>query len=362
MPTIEEIYSKLFNIPEKWDYYNIGKKTQNPFKSKDYETCSNFIQNYIKRSEKNSPELIEFIKNLNSRSLHTVSTFFLGIYLYKESDLLRENIDEELMNYRDSENNRMNFSYVWFLICFFHDIGYQVERKKLKYKSFQDFFQKECKDLELPKVDGVPDLYADIYSSYFDYRIEKHGVNDHGIFAAHILFRDLCKIREEKNKDHSQSLHWGEELIKVFSFASWIVLAHNIWYIKDNDDKCLIDSYERSNLHQLIRKEKEDNKGYEYKISFKDYPTFFLFCIVDSIEFLKRIQNVDCLKSIKLDIEDSKNNCKIIIAPNLSCRCCKEKVIKACKKLEDWLIPVTEDDGTIIIEIKNETQIVKEAN
>ncbi|MDR0941587.1 MAG: hypothetical protein LBM68_05115 [Bacteroidales bacterium] len=346
METLHTIYTNLIDQPKCWDYYNKNECTFLFENLNKVSTCNDFISTYFRHAGKEKNTFKGFADSLGERTKHVVSTFFLGIYLYENSNYIKENIDTELKTYKET-NNSVEFTFIWFLICLFHDLGYTIEEEKDNelYTSFSDFLEKNlCKSSELKKNAGVPNFYANIYKSYFQYRIDVHKKNDHGICAARILFKDLCKIRKRKedNNDENDELIWDKSLIDVYNFAAWVILAHNIWFI-DTNNPCKIAEYNCAGLKELIRKDKE------YKISFKEFPTFFLFCLVDSIEFLKNVKDISCFKEIELDIKNSDNEeCQIIVKSNLCCGC-HDRVLDSVADLNNWLTTTTKNGNEVTI-------------
>lgn len=252
--------------------------------------------------------------------------------------------------FSDNEIDR-DFTFVWFLISLFHDMGYLIEEDKIdqkpKYSSFKDFLASECKNKKLRNFSGVPEFYSGIYKPYFKYRIKEQQINDHGICGAFLLFKNLYEIRKRKveKPEPDDKLCWDKFLIEIYNFASWIILAHNIWYANCNhQDK--VAEYNYYKLNKLIR------ANDEYKIKFEEYPMLFLFCLIDSIEFLKKIKNIALLGKIELGIENGDNEkCRIVVKPNLTCAC-NEKVLGSIKDLNTWLTTTTEvEDKAIKIDI-----------
>jgi len=341
METVDKIYRDLFKKRKVWNYYpNIDDMSSllYPFESNDLARSVEFITTYFRNASKNETSFQDYVKSFGKRSQHVVSTFFLGFYFYNNSRYIKEHINKELLKYQEN-NSTINFAFVWFLICFFHDLGYQIEdNDTLIYKSFKDFFENRCKNVTLNESEGIPNLYEDIYRAYFDYIIKERQKNEHGICAAFVVFKDLCEIR--KKAPNKLSLCWDKSLIDVYNFVSWIILAHNIWYATSND-LCNVAKYYCAGLKKLIRDEGD------YKISFEEYPTFFLFCLVDSIEFLKRVQDVSLLKDIKLGIEEDNDKCTIVVESNLKCGC-KDRVLNSCKDLE-WLTKTVKNGDKVKI-------------
>ena len=142
------IYSEFINQTVsnnneiQWNYYGNGLNINNILQASN---SKNFIQGYFENGLKTLPMLInpESARNhINSyftaarkeyalsfdfneqhqlsdeRSIHTVSTFFLG--------LLIENCLTGTNTLCIQSNNHFPFSYLWFLTCLYHDYGYCV--------------------------------------------------------------------------------------------------------------------------------------------------------------------------------------------------------------------------------------------
>ena len=67
------------------------------------------------------------------RYQHILITYFLGLAIYNKCSTIKEAINKEFCNnpiYQDAleKHEREEFSYLWFLICLFHDLGYQYEK------------------------------------------------------------------------------------------------------------------------------------------------------------------------------------------------------------------------------------------
>ena len=346
--SFKQILNEVFSDNSKWNYYNEKIAKGNPFVSGD--ASKNFILNFIKYSGKESSRGLE--KNIeelsNDRAMHIVSTFFLGIYIYENSENLSVNINKKLETYQDKSkySSDIKFSFIWFLASLFHDLGYKFEDEdSIKYVSFDEFFEKE-KLINLKHSVGIPKLYETIHKGYFNYRAksenDKIGKNDHGICAAYLLYTDLCKIRSEEENSYNKTngLCWEESLEDVYNFAAWIILAHNIWYVNESA-KCLNESYREAGLEKLILKPKK-NKTPKYKITLAKHPFLFLFCLVDTIEPLKRVKDFSLLEKISLGIESDK----IKIESKLTCTC-HDTILNQANGLNSWLIP-TRLKGNIV--------------
>lgn len=345
--SFKQILKETITNKSKWNYYNRDIAINNPFDSG--EASKNFIMNFIKYSGKgNSRDLKKNIEGLpDFRAMHIVSTFFFGIYLYENSETISVNINKKLEKYqnRSKYSSDIKFSFIWFLACLFHDLGYKFE-DSIKYTSFDDFFREE-KLINLKQIIGLPKLYKTVHKDYFNYRAksenDKIGKNDHGICAAYLLYTDLCKIRseEETSDNKTNSLCWEKSLEDVYNFTAWIILAHNIWYTS-NKDLNTVKKYEDGKLNDLIL------KNNQYKISLTKCPFLFLFCLVDTIEPLKRVKDFSLLEKISIGIESDK----IKIESNLPCSC-HDTILNQARDLNSWLTTTNLNGNIVEIDLKS---------
>lgn len=172
-------YTKIFNEDKSWNYYNTYY--ENPF-SPNYPTKS-FIKDYFTSGDKHS--IIDWgIDNLDSiRHEHTVSAFFLG-HIIKD-------IYGECLDIKSQEHENYRFSYIWFLTCLFHDIGYIIENDwtyKFKYRILNENFKKIILRLKNKIYSNIPTnrkfsqkkflYYFDEFSNLeIDYRLSDLGIS-----------------------------------------------------------------------------------------------------------------------------------------------------------------------------------------
>lgn len=324
-----KIIEKTFLNQESWNYYSGKDFKTNPMLSE--KESKNFIENFIELSGKSKNLLSKEINNIGNRATHIVSTFFIGHYIYKNTNF-KDLIDNELKkNVKKWETkSEVTFPFIWFLTCLFHDLGYTIEKyEKVKYLSLKDLKDKTG---DLGEIDGIPNFYGEVYEDYYRYRIKYQNVNDHGITAAYLLYHSLCKIRYLANNnpenENQQKLCWEKELDKVYNFCAWNILAHNIWFC-NRSDKNTLERYEYYKLNELIF---EDNSIIKksYKISREEHPFFFFLCLIDTIEPFKRVENYEDLKHIFL--EHSKEQINITSLTD-------KYTLKDAGGLNNWLTP-----------------------
>lgn len=330
---IEETFSK-----GDWNYYS--EISNSDFKIETADDCRDFIEKYFSISEKKVCS--RFGKTLvdttniellpDERCKHIVYVFLFGVYAYNNLSCVKKLVDDEIKQYINQFkcNSDVNFYFIWFLCCLFHDLGYTEEQSEITDKEKLEL----CK--EQTQI-AVPEIFKkNILKSYWKYRIEIHEKYDHGIYAGKEMYELLCKIREKKASEGKSHLVWDKKLEKIYNVASWIVLCHNIWFAqKDDINACR--NYKKFNLKKLII-EKE-----EYKIKLQSHPLFFFFCLMDTIEPIKIVKDIDLIENI--DVSFPANGNEIIINNNLKCGCA-DIYDKAIRGINNWLTKVrSENDG-----------------
>lgn len=341
MKTILNIYKELYADNEKWDYYS-NMQSVDPF-----DNSEEFIRSFIELSGKSKNILYEKLDLLDkNRRMHIVSTFFIGIFFYYHITAIKTYIDKILEKYkRQNPDSKIEFSYFWFLICLFHDLGYSIENKNNNYSNFDDFLNRENIKYFLRGNAGVPNIYKNVYKNYFQYRIESSDprINkpDHGICGGIVLFDSLNKtLKKELEVDDGLhwNLRWDPKLKNIFNYVSWVILAHNIWLIPEGDKKENVYKDPNYNLQELIY-----NKVEKSKIDIKKYPFLFLLSLADTIEPLKNTRyNFSDLGKIQCEIID---NNKIVF--QIDDETIRADYYKKVKGLNGWLIQNSESSPNI---------------
>ncbi len=324
---IQTIYKRIQDKKELWKYYNNEIKVP---KILDTEDCYEFIINYISASEKTSTCLFKNIDKLKKdcpeRLSHIVSTFFLGLWFYSQkTSFIQKSIYKELSElqcFQDNQSEIMQqFPYVWFMATLFHDLGYP---------------EKDARELPIDEItigekEPIPFFYRRIYPSYYEYREQK----EHGIWAGLQFDKDICQIREYK-ESISSTLSWRKELEELYHYVAWIILAHNIWLIRDNDTN--LEKYQVNSLQDLILPSTKDESGNyeEYKFAFTEYPLFSFFCIIDTIDPIK---STSCLSDVDIKLESGD----IIVKSN------DVEYLNRINSINEWLLPTTKNGDTVTI-------------
>ena len=300
-----------------------------PFNSDD--DTKEFITRFIELSGKaqENPLYDNISKLDNYRVRHIVSTYFLGTYLYFNVKQIKDSIDIVIKRFKiQNPESKIEFSFIWFLICLFHDLGYSIENNE-EYKNFDDFINGKVKYFLNERV-GVPALYESVYKDYFNYRLnsKKEFLRkpDHGICGGIILFNKLNEIllKKQKNKK-SDGLSWNQKLINIYRHASWVILSHNIFFIRKGDDDEQV--YINNNLKALILDKTETSK-----IELKKHSFLFLFALVDSIDPIKTFGTYKNLSKLKCSVD---RNTIILETNNSNLR---TDYFKKVMDLKRWLI------------------------
>ena len=182
---------------------------------------------------------------------------------------------------------------------------------------------------------NIPSVYnKELLKRYNEFRKCRYGKNDHGIIGGIKLFSDLCELRREK-EHYGDGLYWKKSLENDFGLASWTIACHNVYFIDENDGNT--PCYRHFQLDKLVY------NGQSRAINIKMNALFFLFCLVDSIEPMKRVLDFQQLKNISMSIDKGS----ITLNYDLLCPVLYEDYKQTIIKLNDWLTDIS-DDGTVI--------------
>jgi|GEM_PF-671878 len=347
------LYKELFQDSNSWKYYS--KLTINPFENNGMS--KEFVKRFIELSGKDENNILykEIDKLEPKRIKHIVSTFFLGTYLYFNIPSIRNPIDKILKRYQEQNlESTIRFSFLWFLICLFHDLGYNIEENN-KYNSFDDFLIHNCSvPSYLNSRVGVPKVYFNTYKAYFNFRLTSNnqyfgGKPDHGICGGILLFDVLNKIINKRisNREprETKGLYWDRKLLSIYKRVSWVILSHNIYFAWKGSDNYK-DYKEDLKLQELILTKET---GPLVKLS--KHPFLFLFLLVDCIEPIKHFKDssgFSKLDSVKLECSD--NSMTIEFPAEIF----NETFLANIKNLEWYLIPeITINDGVIKFNFEN---------
>lgn len=328
--SIKDLIQETFDKHEYWDYYSDSFSVDNIVNPRK---CKEFINRFFSVSGKagclvDIINIDELLKNHPERCQHIVYVFLLGIGIYNKNSKIKKLIDKRIQYYSqkyDCKSN-VNFIFIWFLCCLFHDLGYIKEySKELEW----DFSYSE-----IGKMEGVPFFYRGKIKKYLKYRKMECERIDHGIYAGISMYKKLCKIRSEQESVHEKNskLCWEKELEHIYNIASWIVLCHNIWITGDPD------KYAEYGLKELL--------GKPYHIKLNKSPLFFFFCLIDSIEPIKNMKDFALLSDIDIDIAEVGIKISSHNTNGLN-----EKYLNSINGIGDWLTIVHRDKNSVFINL-----------
>lgn len=261
---LKRLYTNIIKKTESWNYYGLEI---HDFDIGNTESCLGFIKKHIQLSEKEQYVLYSEIDDIYKATL-------------------------------------------------FHDLGYNAENSEEGIE-LSDFIPEA-------NIVSVPDFYTKVYRKYYEYRNKK----EHGIYGGIKFIEDMLEIREREDQNANTKRYWGEELKHIFSFVGWIIIAHNIWFIRRNE----LNNDGYAEMQELVLDDEKD-----YRIKFDEYPTFFFFCLVDVLEPTK---NTSLFSNVKISLK----NRKISISTN------DKAYSKAIMGLNNWLVPVKKEQEEFIIE------------
>lgn len=342
---------EFLNNYEFWNYYH--SDMVNPFV--DEEAARDFILGYFQSACKGNVtyewERFEEV-DLHFRDTHVIYVFFIGAILQYMIDPRLE-IESNISPYNDG----YKFSYLWFLTCLAHDLGYIYEYKDIKreieemqelcnyyaqnwrvsrfydvrrrvYNRFfpnirrispsiplnfnmcydkrkwrrenknYNFCGRTCKgNLQFNNGTKISQCWYtyDLKERYFRYRLLKSGKLDHGIVGADKFFSDMVKMYW---KNFEEDLEYGTfECFQNTKFRTFSCEQFKVWaYIAD----CIAS-------HNIFQAEDNENdrKLYEeyelqellrenyVSISYNKNPLLFILCVADTLEPTKKFRNMD---------------------------------------------------------------------
>ncbi len=338
---------KLFNDNRQWNYYHMTNLI-NPFNSPAYDNSKRFIKEFLEYSNKTKDiyDVLELIEPY--RNLHIVTDYFLGIFIYENSYKVKRSIDNQIKKIVSPENISVDntFKYFWFLICFYHDVGYYYENNSNLISSLANLeIQLRIKH-KIPRLLGVPKLYHSVKNNYLLYRYENCNRFDHGIIGGILLYDRLIKIYKyfqnsyyngQKSFTHN-GLYWSDSMFKYFQLIASIILTHNMWFKIEN-----VDSVDDINIYRHYKLDKLVITNSKPKINLNKHPFLFLLSLVDTLEPTKQQSDpndptkrygVDFLKKIKLILPD--HDSKILVRGHINDKQVTDWLNSICS-LKDWI-------------------------
>lgn len=312
------------------------------FSKLENEKAIEFIKNYFKSGQKDIVirDIGEIWRETPERPMHTLLLYLLFINDTEIRKILNDKIKELFPQDYYNEKDFLRFA---FLLCLYHDYGYKVEIKRKNQKNFA----REC-FTEEEYIDKIPDEY---FSSPYtkenikNYFVKFRKFKEHGFTGGVMLntrlrenLKDACFCVHPTDWDDFEyrGVKWSQTNdIKFYDLISSVIIKHNIWFIKENDKN--VDKYNDYGLQDFILTNEES------KLSFRNDPILFFFCLLDSIEPSKCL-HVDTtnplsvkrlLKNYNFNVAKDEN--KIVINIKLNDPIHAPSYLRNLERLKDWM-------------------------
>jgi len=266
----------------KWDSYEAIHK--NPVA---------FIEEYIKIGSKTMD--LSFLKTDEglSKANHIISIYFLGLYVYAKNSTIKQKIDKWLSTAYNAllekgVNCNMNFSFVWFMTCFYHD--HKKDEETCNNQSDNDITKSLDEIFDNNKNPLFPSIFnKKLVLKYHNYRLNKCTVKDHGIYGG-IAYWDKMKgsfeevkstgtmIGKDIYKDNKGRL-WSKSILEIIhKNVAKSIIMHNIWFCKKDADSTDVEKYRRCGLSDLI---------IDSPLITTEHVFLFLLEFIDAIDIVK---------------------------------------------------------------------------
>ena len=160
-----------------------------------------------------------------------------------------------------------------------------------------------------------------IKEKHFFYQLERYGVLDHGIIGADAVYSRLLEwyiVNYRKNVKTFQSFenerleHFGCEQFKIFIYIANCIASHNICATGD----------------ELM-----------HKLSYKEDPLLFLFCVADALDPSKRLKNLtmeEMLKGLEIYYNREKNRLLVRVSPYIAEYSYGKLYMQDILRLSEW--------------------------
>ena len=285
----DESLLAMFN-EQKRSYYNIGINPAELFNDESaQQKCREFIEAHFTKGHKGCvliiPEKFRARYDSEGKHVHSVSLYLLGLSLKKYFDkALKTKLDDLI-----DDNDWYDYIYSWYLSCIYHDVASCVEREELDSFSVEEIENSKffLSDQSLRRFSKSTMI------SYLEYR-QKQKLSDHGIIAGIRLYEELVKSFEQNTEKvewtnqqeyFQNGLCWRKGHIPHFAYVADAVCCHNIWMAYPPDLSKMAE-YRSSGLSELVIDTKEK------RLDMKAHPLQFILCLLDTIEPVKRFDNL----------------------------------------------------------------------
>ena len=255
-----DCYRTIYSNKRLWEYYR-RMNFDEPFELTP-EFAESFIRSNLRAGQKADLPAVRKLGDL--RLNHTLSTYFLGIYLFHAL-----NLESSFLKHH---SELPYFTYYWFLLCLCHDVGYSKENSPLR-KSYgvesnpgiietkiQGIFANTSCAIPQSIQDRVP-YSAKLIEDYNYYIQEKYGHMEHGTEGAIDLFSGLLKHHKDIVIHYGptgasnfifKNIRISKESVSRFAEISALVAIHNIWLANDPTSKECYERFSKGDLKALI--------------------------------------------------------------------------------------------------------------
>lgn len=391
MTLYKKLQKELENHREFWNYYNMD--VDGVFMNENI--ARDFIYNYF-RSGSKSYALDNWVNSMNEyiqmRNIHTVNVFFIGAYLQRM-------IDENIA-IKSEVASDYPFSYIWYLLCLAHDLGYVYERysraylelpiaqeyreyhyfsmrRSPRFRSRKHWYQQHGIDIAytIPPfgyrskmahysrnavrildsnieynngtVIRKPRYSGETKNNYFYYRLYEMRTIDHGIIGADDFFSKLIinyvkEYREMSSRGFRECTfdNFINEQGLHFCSEQFKIFAYIADCIASHNMYKADDNYRiyaDYHLNALMPNRFEP-------ISYRDNPLLFILCIADTIEPSKKFpdcNNEKLLKLISIDYDVNTNSLCVELDESLYHSRAGQEYVTNIEQLRDWCDIVT---------------------
>lgn len=295
-------------------YYNIRvcpNELFNGNSTAEIRECCAFIEKHFTAGCKNEALNFSFKEDYrtSNRVIHMTSLYLLGLKL---KVLLEGSIHDEFDTNISGDKEWYDFKYTWFLTCLYHDTASCIEESNIDFECLPNI---EMSPYTTPVRKNDPGLSIafrgsnDLARNYYEYRKSCSSV-DHGIVGGYLLFDKLvCNFKntiQNCNWDSGfmvkKGVLWRAEHIDHFRYIADAIICHNMWTVQETDTKG-VEKYKKYHLDDLIIKNDDD------KISLKKYSLQFMLCLIDTIEPVKRFEQLsarEVLENVSIELSGSR--------------------------------------------------------
>lgn len=330
----------------KHSYYHICIQPAQLFDEKcGKRNCYEFINQHYEKGNKAEAFVFPFCEDYHEfgKHVHTVSLYLMGLIV---REAFEEKIRCKLSGFICDLDSWYCYKYTWFLTSLYHDIASSVEEKYAQdAKSLESF----CEQNGITKY---PDDQQNVLlrfdpavrAGYYQYRKEERRNQEHGIAAGYLLFDRLyknfdCKVGQRMQGsdvwlDQKRNLYWRKSHIDHFAYIADAIICHNIWLCTD---ECNEELYKKYKLDDLIVKTHQD------RLSIDEDPLQFLLCLLDTIEPIKRFNNIPYMEVLqRISVSIMNSYIRVQWDDSLEKNGCFKKWLASVKTLDSWMKVIIE--------------------